>query len=170
MHYFVDTADNARMIMWQINLQAMSMPTQSFILAHKWSEVKPGKGRGRDSAIDCTAGMTATLTQPFDLTSYWSSWLKITHPLKLRSLLRRMARSLTKHWKKPRTKVQLMGKKVIATPPNTVILNSMRTSPWNLFLCVPSRTVVPSMHNWRKRLITWSYLQSIMRHIFKYKS
>lgn len=74
--------------------------------------------------------------------------------------------------KKSRTKVQLMGKKVIAIPSNTVILNSTKISPGIYSHAFPLVQHVPRHAQLEEKVHnkTWAYLQSIMKYIFKYKS
>lgn len=85
----------------------------------QWSEVRTGKGRGRDGGIHCTTGMTATLTQPFDITFHCSG------NLGQKSLILSNLVACSGGWpgaslnieKNPGLKCSSWEKKVIAKPP-----------------------------------------------------
>lgn len=89
----------------------------------------------------------------FNISLIWPAWTKTTHPLQPGNLLWMMKRNPLEK-KKSRTKVQLTGKKVIAIPPNTVILNSTKISPGIYSHALPLGQQFPGMHNWRKRYTT----------------
>lgn len=97
--------DYARTIIWQMG----NKYAHRFILAPhylKWRLL----GKGEEETVEFTVLL---VQQPpwHNLSTFNCSWSKkITHPLKLGTLLRRMTRNLSKHWKKFRTKVQFTGK------------------------------------------------------------